>query len=507
MATYLTLHDEIGEVLMTAGGPLPARMIADEVNRRGRYARRDGAPVDANQITARSLNYPHLFTVADGLIALHAPSSAARTKGKSIVRDYRALGQFFRRLNGDLVTLHFTDIEEILNAPLPPVARRNDTFWQNSDPFLPKNDGHKWAHEWMKAGWRKSSVDRGKETIVFQRVGEPTPLSVLDAIEPFRHDLIYDLLQRVPISVDAWRTTTSGGPVKNIKANPRFCYNWSFGSPEEGYAVCFWHENLHASASGEVFADTNYRAGADDRRRRAVALTSTARERSRLIAQAERAEAMDQAIKNTFRLQRPLHVIICSRGEDRHGTTSDLPNSTASVKFRELDSLTWSVEAYDDSTGACRIVRESRAALDSSAMVGDSVGSDERVARYMSVEVRQEQAAFRKAVFEAYDRRCAVSGCDIPEVLEAAHLRGRNWRAGHNAATDGILLRRDLHTLYDRQLLELYDGVARFSPLVAHHYANLEGASVTVRHDPIDNDFSNGQASDQSIHQKISRQQ
>ncbi|MDN8114918.1 hypothetical protein QZN21_26190 [Burkholderia vietnamiensis] len=317
MATYLTLHDEIGEVLMTAGEPLPARMIADEVNRRGRYARRDGAPVDANQITARSLNYPHLFTVDDGLIALHAPSSAARTKGNSIVRDYRALGRFFRRLNGDLVTLHFTDIEEILNAPLPPVARRNDTFWQNSDPFLPKNDGHKWAHEWMKAGWRKSSVDRTKETIVFQRVGEPTPLSVLDSIEPFRHDLIYDLLQRVPISVDAWRTTTSGRPVKNIKANPRFCYNWSFGSPEEGYAVCFWHENLHASARGEVFADTNYRAGADDRRRRAAALTSTARDRSRLIAQAERAEAMDKAIKNTFRLQQPLHVIICSGGE--HG--------------------------------------------------------------------------------------------------------------------------------------------------------------------------------------------
>jgi len=110
------------------------------------------------------------------------------------------------------------------------------------------------------------------------------------------------------------------------------------------------------------------------------------------------------------------------------------------VKFRELDPLIWSVQAYDDTTGACFIVRASRAAPDASPAVGDSVGSDEHVARYMSVEVRQEQPAFRKAVFEAYGRRCAISGCDIPEVLEAAHLRGRNWRAGHNAATDGILL-------------------------------------------------------------------
>ncbi|RQQ88755.1 HNH endonuclease [Burkholderia stagnalis] len=371
-----------------------------------------------------------------------------------------------------------------MDAPLPPVARRSDTFWQNSDPLLPKADGHKWAHEWMKAGWRKSSVDRKEEIVVFQRVGEPTPLSALDAIRPLRHDLIYDLLQSVPISVDAWHKTRSGGPVKSIKANPRFCYNWSFGSPEEGYAVCFWHENLHASASGEVFADTNYRAGADERRRRADALTTTDRERSRLITQAERGEALDKAIRNTFRQQRPLHVIICSRGEHGRGEASVLPKATSSVKFRELDSLTWTVQAYDDATGACRIVRASRAASNLPPAMGDSVGSDERVARYMSVEVRQEQPAFRKAVFEAYGRRCAISGCDIPEVLEAAHLRGRNWRAGHNAASDGILLRRDLHALYDRELLELSDGVARFSPLVAHHYAHLDGAPVAVQSSP-----------------------
>lgn len=73
----------------------------------------------------------------------------------------------------------------------------------------------------------------------------------------------------------------------------------------------------------------------------------------------------------------------------------------------------------------------------------------DRVARYMNVEVRPEQQFFRKAVYEAYDGRCAISGCDIPEALEAAHLRGRNWRDGQNNASDGILLRRDLHALYD----------------------------------------------------------
>ncbi|MBU9403468.1 HNH endonuclease [Burkholderia multivorans] len=107
-------------------------------------------------------------------------------------------------------------------------------------------------------------------------------------------------------------------------------------------------------------------------------------------------------------------------------------------------------------------------------------GLDDRVARFMTVEVRQQQPAFRKAVFEAYDGRCAISGCDVPEALEAAHLAGRNWREGHNEATDGILLRRDLHTLYDRGLLDFDDGIARFSPRVLQHYASLEGVSVDI---------------------------
>ncbi|MCT7325023.1 HNH endonuclease [Ralstonia mojiangensis] len=481
MSTRLTLHHAIVEVLTLAGRPLPARIIADEVNRLGHYARRDGAPVAPNQIGARTHNYPHLFAIADGLIALASPSHAAHAKAKPIVRDYRALGRFFRALKGDEVTLHFTDIEEILDGPLQSVARRDEIFWQNSDPFLPKPDGHKWAHEWMKAGWRKVAVDLQQETVVFQRVEERPPLSVLEDLQPLRHELIYDILQRVPISVEAWHTTKTGRPVKNFKANPRFCYNWSYGSPEEGYAVCLWHENLHEFADGEVFSDTNYRAGAEERRQRAEASTVSDSERLRLIAQAERGGSVDEVIRNTFLQRKPLHVIICSR---RMPGSRKASNGTSDVKCRELDSVTWSVEEYDDSTGACRIVRGPVRAKNVQAdEKGGPVSPEERVARYMEVVIRQEQPAFRKAVFAAYGGRCAISGCDIPEALEAAHLRGRDWRAGQNEATDGILLRRDLHTLYDRGLLELSDGVTRFSPRVVHHYVHLEGLPVVVRCD------------------------
>lgn len=103
----------------------------------------------------------------------------------------------------------------------------------------------------------------------------------------------------------------------------------------------------------------------------------------------------------------------------------------------------------------------------------------QRAARFAQVQIRSEQSAFRDAVFRAYDGRCAVSGCNVPEALEAAHLAGRDWRKGHNRVTDGILLRRDLHTLYDRGLLQISDaGQVELSSEARPYYAEFNGRTV-----------------------------
>jgi hypothetical protein len=104
---------------------------------------------------------------------------------------------------------------------------------------------------------------------------------------------------------------------------------------------------------------------------------------------------------------------------------------------------------------------------------------ENRAARFAQVEVRTEQANFRLAVFRACNGRCVVSGCDVPEALEAAHLNGRDWRAGHNSAEDGILLRRDLHTLYDRGLLQIdKDGRVQVDGRVRQHYGDWQGVAI-----------------------------
>ena len=65
---------------------------------------------------------------------------------------------------------------------------------------------------------------------------------------------------------------------------------------------------------------------------------------------------------------------------------------------------------------------------------------------------RPEQRRFRERLLRVYGGRCAVTGCDVPDLLDAAHLRP--WRLGD----EGVLLRTDLHRMLDRGLAEIRDG-------------------------------------------------
>lgn len=69
--------------------------------------------------------------------------------------------------------------------------------------------------------------------------------------------------------------------------------------------------------------------------------------------------------------------------------------------------------------------------------------------------VRVGQRAFKALVQEAYGRRCAVTGDRIVPVLEAAHIRPVT-REGENRVDNGLLLRSDVHTLFDRGYLGVH---------------------------------------------------
>ncbi len=100
--------------------------------------------------------------------------------------------------------------------------------------------------------------------------------------------------------------------------------------------------------------------------------------------------------------------------------------------------------------------------------------------RFAIVASRPDQAAFRREVYEACGGKCVISGCDVDKALDAAHKHGRDWRLGHNNATDGYLLRKDLHALYDKDLLTIGDdGVVTLAPEARDHYKEFSGKKLT----------------------------
>lgn len=99
-----------------------------------------------------------------------------------------------------------------------------------------------------------------------------------------------------------------------------------------------------------------------------------------------------------------------------------------------------------------------------------------------SIVRRQGQGKFRAAVLEAYGNHCAISTCDLPDALEAAHIF-RYLGPETNFVTNGLLLRSDLHTLYDLGLI-MIDPISMrvfIAPkLQKSVYADLAGLVVRV---------------------------
>jgi putative restriction endonuclease len=86
---------------------------------------------------------------------------------------------------------------------------------------------------------------------------------------------------------------------------------------------------------------------------------------------------------------------------------------------------------------------------------GPSVVAGEVFGTPRLTPARVGQAAFKALVQEAYGRRCAVTGDKIVPVLQAAHIRPVTLE-GENRVDNGLLLRSDVHTLFDRGYLGVH---------------------------------------------------
>lgn len=149
---------------------------------------------------------------------------------------------------------------------------------------------------------------------------------------------------------------------------------------------------------------------------------------------------------------------------------------TARRRLRELDFVvpdgesdsTISPEAADDSPFDPTIVEDTR----------------ERALR--AIYQRRGQKQFRDALLAAYDGHCAVTDCSVRDVLEAAHIHPYQG-PDTNKIDNGLLLRSDIHTLFDSGLMTIDPdsmAVRVAKGITDNEYGSLRGRRIRTPQRP-----------------------
>ncbi len=122
-------------------------------------------------------------------------------------------------------------------------------------------------------------------------------------------------------------------------------------------------------------------------------------------------------------------------------------SKSSAKKFR--DKLNTALKIYSDIAEATEL---EAMAGEASEVQNAAKNLPNRVTR--SILERRGQPEFRKKLIELYNASCLVTGCKVEAALEAAHIVSVK-DSGDMSPDNGILLRSDIHTLFDLQLVQI----------------------------------------------------
>ena len=181
----------------------------------------------------------------------------------------------------------------------------------------------------------------------------PNASAILEAIVPMQYGNVMDILEEAGIDVSAWKVRKDGTPVQRPRANPNYCYEWSFGGNGEETALCVWHDTL-VEVNGQVVYDFSMRDLANQLDVESKRSKNSSQVRNRSRDQARRARKFDEAIRTSFEQNQAVRAILLVRAS---GTPKAPGQETSRVRFRSLDDVAWYVHEYKDTTGQFRLVR------------------------------------------------------------------------------------------------------------------------------------------------------
>jgi hypothetical protein len=111
---------------------------------------------------------------------------------------------------------------------------------------------------------------------------------------------------------------------------------------------------------------------------------------------------------------------------------------------------------------------------------------DERKRTNVERVSRKDQGKFRDSLLKAFQGKCAITACDVERALDAAHIfpyRGQKT----DCAWNGILLRLDLHRLFDSYLLTIdsLSGQVYLEPSLINSYGVVANTKVCFPEEPV----------------------
>ena len=391
--------------------------------------------------------------------------------------DFHALANYLAELEQDTVTMTIDEIRSKVGH-LPQTAMRH-TWWADS------GDATRGMARHLKAvGWKRLEARLSERKVKFCRMAMNLAEMHL-ALRPTAKKKIYDLLGQAGISTAGWHKKFDGTAVVKVKSNPNFCYNWSFGTPEEGYVLCIWYEFLRVDGDEIVYTE-NMRALAKRLTEQSNDERVDEAQRRRAASQASRATQYDIVLADSFKASSAVRVIV-SDGT-RHDREQQDEEGSSTVKNRELDRMPWYVHSYSVQTGDIRMVRGRRPDTleDVATEPGDEKNDGDKKRpdkiQLRAIRVRQGQVDFRSELRAEYSDTCAVTGCTVIELLDAAHIRPHSVAPNYNSS-NGLLLRTDIHTLFDLYKLCIdSDMKVRLSQdlLDSPEYQVLEGRLIKL---------------------------
>lgn len=173
---------------------------------------------------------------------------------------------------------------------------------------------------------------------------------------------------------------------------------------------------------------------------------------------------------------------------NKDGDPCFVVSRNSGIGLDDLSKLTAEFKSYIEAQSSRSPILTSKDGWDGSAIRALSEqlealeAGDSREFIQTAIKLRRGQSAFRQRVLRQHGGKCLITGCNVKDVLEAAHIKSYRGPRDHNIK-NALLLRADLHTLFDLNLVAVNPQTLRVHihpSLKDSNYAEFHGAPLRV---------------------------